>query len=91
MLAEIRVPPAYRAACLEDLHTRRGRVRRVDDSDGVLAIEALVPLANMFGYTQTLRMRAEKKGTFSLVFDHYAPVMPPDDDDPSSPAVALRA
>jgi elongation factor G len=92
MAAEIRVPHACGTACAGDLKMRRGTIRRVTDRDELVAIDALVPLANMFGYDTSLRMLADKRGTFSLVFDHYAPVPPPDDDDdPFAPAVGLRA
>jgi elongation factor G len=92
MTAVIQVPNACATACVDDLKTRRATIRRIEDRDGAVAIDALVPLANMFGYAVSLAMLTEKRGTFSLAFDHHAPIPSPGDDDgPFAPAVGMRA
>ncbi|HLG49543.1 MAG TPA: hypothetical protein VKY24_25085 [Reyranella sp.] len=54
-------------------------------------VTAMVPLANTFGYENTLRSMTQRRGSYTIAFDHYVPVpMPSDDDNPSAPAVALR-
>jgi elongation factor G len=54
-------------------------------------VTAMVPLANTFGYENTLRSMTQRRGSYTIAFDHCAPVpMPSDDDDPPAPDVALR-
>ncbi|WP_371261198.1 MULTISPECIES: hypothetical protein [unclassified Bradyrhizobium] len=51
----------------------------------------MVPLMNMFGYTNGLRVAGRGRATFTMQFDHYAPAPPNDDDPPFGPAVGMRA
>ena len=52
----------------------------------------VVLLAYMLGYVNTLWSMTQGRATYTMTFDHYAPVpMPPDDDDPFAPAVGMRA
>jgi elongation factor G len=91
MKVEVVVPIEFKDDVLDDLRKRRGQVRDGGVRDGAQVIDALVPLASVFGYANTLRSIMLRPGTYTMVFDHYAPLpMPPDDDDPSAPAVALR-
>jgi elongation factor G len=43
-------------------------------TDGIQSIKAKAPLAEMFGYATTLRSMTQGRGTFTMEFDHYAPV-----------------
>jgi translation elongation factor EF-G len=55
-------------------------------------VDALVPLAKMFGYETSLARLTETRGMFDLVFDRYAVVSGPSGDDgPFAPAVGMRA
>jgi translation elongation factor EF-G len=54
-------------------------------------IRAAVPLANMFGYANTLRSLSRGRASFTMRFDHFTPVPFPDDDPPFRPAVGMRA
>jgi elongation factor G len=77
--------------CIGDLNSRRGQIQGMEARGNAQVIDAMVPLANMFGYSNTLRSMTQGRATFTVAFDHYAPLpMPPDDDDPSAPAVAVR-
>jgi elongation factor G len=74
-----------------DLNRRRGQIQGMEARGDAQVIDAMVPLANMFGYVNTLRFMTQRRAEYIMSFDHYAPVpMRPDDDDPSAPAVALR-
>ena len=54
-------------------------------------VRALVPLANMFGYANSLRMMAQGRGAHYMVFDHYAPVSEGPDDGSFRPVAGMRA
>jgi elongation factor G len=91
MKVEVVTPEDCRGEVIDDLDRRRGLVRGLAADGTAQVVTAMVPLANLFGYANTLRALTGKRATFSLVFDHYAPVPLPDDGDgPAAPAVALR-
>jgi elongation factor G len=78
--------------CIGDLNSRRGQIQGMEARGNAQVINAMVPLASMFGYANTLRGLTTGRGAFSMMFDHYAPVpTPPDDDGPFAPAVGMRA
>ncbi len=86
MKVDITVPNDCVSTVVRDLKTRRGEIATIEPC----RIEALVPLANVFGYANTLREMTTTRGSFTMAFDRYAPVpMPP--DDPVQPAVGMRA
>ncbi|MDW8316286.1 MAG: elongation factor G [Anaerolineae bacterium] len=77
MKVEIVVPDAYAGDVIGDINARRGKIEGMEvHSPGMQAIEARVPLAEMFGYATTLRSKTQGRGTFSMEFDHYEPVSP---------------
>jgi len=86
MKVDITVPNDSVSVVVQDLTKRRAEAISVEPC----RIDALVPLANIFGYANTLRELTDKRGTFTMVFDHYAPVSPPPDDR-FRPAVGMRA
>lgn len=51
---------------------------------------ALVPLAKMFFYAESLRLMSQGRATFTLTFDHYAPVSSLEDDPTFRPAMGMR-
>jgi translation elongation factor EF-G len=50
-----------------------------------------VIIANMLGDAEDLRASARGRASFTMQVSHYAPVLPPDDDEPFPPAVGMRA
>jgi elongation factor G len=91
MKVEVVSPEDYMGDCIGDLNNRRGQIQGMEARGNAQVINAMVPLANMFGYVNTLRSMTQGRAACTMTFDHYAPLpMPPDDDDPSAPAVALR-
>jgi elongation factor G len=57
-----------------------------------IVINALVPLAHMFGYVNNLRGMSQGQAQFTMRFDHYAPAPSPDDEPPTfRPAMGMRA
>ena len=57
-----------------DLNSRRGNVGGMDQRGNARAIGAMVPLANMFGYINTLRSMSQGRAQYSMQFDHYEQV-----------------
>ncbi len=57
-----------------DLNSRRGQVRGTEARGNASVITAMVPLANMFGYVNTLRSMTQGRAQYSMLFDHYEPV-----------------
>ncbi|SLN19114.1 Elongation factor G [Aquimixticola soesokkakensis] len=74
MKVEVITPEEYTGGIIGDLTSRRGQVQGQDTRGHAIAIDAFVPLANMFGYINTLRSMSSGRAQFSMVFDHYEAV-----------------
>ncbi len=74
MKVEIITPEDYMGDIIGDLNSRRGQVGAMDDRGNAKVITAMVPLANMFGYINTLRSMSQGRAQYSMQFDHYEPV-----------------
>ena len=74
MKVEIDVPDEYVGDVMSNLSSRRGSVRGMEMRGGNQAVECDVPLSEMFGYATTLRSITQGRGTFTMLFDHYAEV-----------------
>jgi len=57
-----------------DLNSRRGQVTGMDQRGNARVVTAMVPLANMFGYVNTLRSMSQGRAQYTMQFDHYDPV-----------------
>ncbi len=74
MKVEVVTPEDYTGGIIGDLTSRRGQVQGQDTRGNAIAIDAFVPLANMFGYINTLRSMSSGRAQFTMQFDHYEPV-----------------
>lgn len=75
MSVEVVTPEDYTGDVIGNLSSRRGMIEGMEmRADGVQAIRAKVPLAEMFGYATRLRSMTQGRGTFTMEFNHYAPV-----------------
>ncbi|PDO11306.1 MAG: translation elongation factor G [Candidatus Reconcilbacillus cellulovorans] len=74
MKVEVVVPEEYMGDVMGDLNSRRGRIEGMDTRAGAQVIRAKVPLAEMFGYSTTLRSRTQGRGTYSMELSHYEEV-----------------
>jgi len=74
MKVEVVTPEEYMGDIIGDLNSRRGLVNGMDQRANARVIDAHVPLANMFGYVNTLRSLSQGRAQFSMIFDHYAEV-----------------
>jgi len=74
MKVEVIVPEEFLGDVLGQLNARRASIMGMDQRHNAHAVRALVPLAEMFGYTTELRSASQGRGVFSMEFDHYAPV-----------------
>ena len=74
MKVEVITPEEYTGGIIGDLTSRRGQVSGQENRGNAIAIDAMVPLANMFGYINTLRSMSSGRAQFTMQFDHYDPV-----------------
>ncbi|NNE84049.1 MAG: elongation factor G [Alphaproteobacteria bacterium] len=74
MSVEVVTPEEYMGDIIGDLNSRRGQVGAMDNRGNARVITAMVPLANMFGYVNTLRSMSQGRATYTMVFDHYTQV-----------------
>jgi elongation factor G len=74
MKVEVVTPEEYMGDIIGDLNSRRGQVGGMDQRGNARVIDAMVPLANMFGYINTLRSSSQGRAQFSMQFDHYEKV-----------------
>ena len=71
MKVQVIVPDEYLGNVMGDITSRRGRPLGQESRGNALAIDAMVPLAEMFGYATSLRSNTQGRGNFTMVFDHY--------------------
>ncbi|MEJ5222994.1 MAG: elongation factor G [Anaerolineales bacterium] len=75
MKVEVVVPEEYLGDVIGQLNSRRGMIQGMEMRAGnAQAVNAMVPLGEMFGYATELRSATQGRGVFSMEFDHYAPV-----------------
>ena len=74
MKVEVVTPEDYTGSVIGDLTGRRGQVQGQDMRGNAIVINAMVPLANMFGYVNVLRSMSQGRATYTMQFDHYEQV-----------------
>jgi elongation factor G len=74
MKVEVVTPEDYTGSVIGDLNSRRGQIQGQDMRGNANVVNAMVPLANMFGYVSNLRSMSQGRATFTMQFDHYAEV-----------------
>jgi len=74
MRVEVVTPEDYMGDVIGDLNSRRGQVNGMDQRGNARVITAMVPLANMFGYVNTLRSMSQGRAQYTMHFDHYSEV-----------------
>ena len=75
MKVEAIVPEEYLGDVIGQLNSRRGMILGMEMRPGnAQAVNAMVPLGEMFGYATEIRSASQGRGVFSMEFDHYAPV-----------------
>jgi elongation factor G len=73
-LREVVTPEDYTGSVIGDLNSRRGHIQGQDMRGNAVVVNAMVPLANMFGYVNTLRSMSQGRATYTMQFDHYEEV-----------------
>ena len=74
MKVEVVTPEDFLGGVIGDLNSRRGQVQGTDSRGNAQVVTAMVPLANMFGYINTLRSMSQGRAQYSMQFDHYEQV-----------------
>ena len=74
MKVEVITPEEYMGDVIGDLNSRRGQVQEMTTRGNANVINAMVPLANMFGYVNNLRSLTQGRANYSMQFDHYEQV-----------------
>ena len=71
MKVEVVTPEDYLGDVIGDMNSRRGQIQGTDTRGNAQAVEAIVPLANMFGYVNQLRSFTQGRANYSMFFSHY--------------------
>ncbi len=71
MKVEVVTPEEYMGDIIGDLNSRRGQVSDMESRGNAKVVSAMVPLANMFGYINTLRSMSQGRAQYTMHFDHY--------------------
>ena len=71
MKVEVVTPEDYLGDVIGDLNSRRGQIQGTDSRGNAQVVEAMVPLANMFGYVNQLRSFSQGRAQYSMQFSHY--------------------
>src|SRR5689334_19777306 len=74
MKVEVVTPEEYLGGVIGDLNSRRGHIAGTDSRGNAQVVSAMVPLANMFGYVNTLRSMSQGRAAYTMQFDHYEQV-----------------
>jgi elongation factor G len=84
MKVEVVTPEDYTGSVIGDLTGRRGQIQGQDMRGNAIVVNAMVPLASMFSYVNTLRSFSQGRANFTMQFDHYEQV-------PTAIAAEVRA
>ena len=84
MKVEVVTPEDFMGDCIGDLNSRRGQIQGTDSRGNAQVIEAMVPLANMFGYVNQLRSMTQGRAQYTMQFSHY-------DEVPANVAEEVKA
>jgi len=71
MKVEVVTPEDYLGDVIGDMNSRRGQIQGTDSRGNAQTVDAMVPLANMFGYVNTLRSFTQGRASYSMSFSHY--------------------
>ena len=74
MKVEVVTPEEYLGSVIGDLNSRRGQIAGTDTRGNAQIVNAMVPLANMFGYVNQLRSFSQGRASYTMLFDHYEEV-----------------
>ena len=74
MKVEVVTPEDYMGDVIGDLNSRRGQVQNMENRRNASVIDAMVPLANMFGYVNNLRSLSQGRANYTMQFSHYEQV-----------------
>ena len=74
MKVEVVVPEEFTGSVIGDLNSRRGMIQGQDMRGNANVVNAMVPLANMFGYVNELRGFTQGRASYTMQFDHYEEV-----------------
>ncbi len=71
MSVEVFVPESFMGDVIGDLNSRGGKIESIEPKTGLQSIKAKIPLAQMFGYSTSLRSATQGRATFSMHFSHF--------------------
>ena len=74
MNIEVIAPAEYLGSVMGDVSSRRGQIKDQEERGNAVAVQAFVPLSEMFGYATDLRSFTQGRGSYSMQFDHYEEV-----------------
>ncbi len=90
MKVEVTAPDEFLGGVIGDLNSRRGQIMGSSTRGNAQIVNAMVPLANMFGYINNLRSMSQGRASYTMQFSHYQAAPPGPDPDMFPPAVGMR-
>lgn len=80
MATEVVVPEEFMGEVMGDLNSKKGKIQKMEPKGGVQVISALMPLAEMFGYTTNLRSLSQGRASYTMKFHSYEPLSKSDSE-----------
>lgn len=74
MKVEVTTPEEFMGDVIGDLNSKRGQILQMSERGNAKVVDAIVPLASMFGYATTIRSMSQGRAAYVMEFDHYEPV-----------------
>lgn len=74
MMVEVVAPDEYLGSVMGDISSRRGQINDQEERGNAIAVKAMIPLSEMFGYATDLRSFTQGRGNYTMQFDHYSEV-----------------
>ena len=74
MAVEVVAPADYLGSVMGDVSSRRGQINEQEERGNAVAVKAMIPLSEMFGYATDLRSFTQGRGNYTMQFDHYSEV-----------------
>ena len=71
MKVELLAPPEFQGDLIGDINRRRGLIQNIESKDNIVVVDALIPLAELFGYATDIRSLSKGRASYSMEPSHF--------------------